>query len=78
MEIVDCPECGIPAEIEESSWLDSTSGPVEHLKIRCLRRHWFLVPRDRLPAASHSRGDNLQVVDVHGGRPVRRGHPAAD
>jgi hypothetical protein len=22
----------------------STHGPVEHVKVQCLRRHWFLLP----------------------------------
>jgi len=24
--------------------LDSTDGPVEHARIRCVRRHWFYMP----------------------------------
>ncbi|MGZ4595422.1 MAG: hypothetical protein ACXV3V_00725 [Actinomycetes bacterium] len=48
MEIVDCPTCGAPAEVEAWSTLGSTSGPVEHVRIRCLRRHIYLLPRDML------------------------------
>jgi hypothetical protein len=55
-DIVSCPACGAPAEITERFWLDSTDGPLEHLKTGCVNRHW-LTPRaetvDRaLPAAS--------------------------
>ena len=34
-------QCGAPARIAERFWLDSTDGPVEHLKIGCLSKHWF-------------------------------------
>jgi hypothetical protein len=44
VELVVCPECGHPAEVEWRDELESTSGAVEHLKIRCLNRHWFLMP----------------------------------
>jgi hypothetical protein len=38
------PQCGAPARITERFWLDSTDGPVEHLKTGCLSKHW-LTPR---------------------------------
>jgi hypothetical protein len=38
---IPCPQCGAPARITERFWLDSTDGPVEHLKIGCLSKHWF-------------------------------------
>jgi hypothetical protein len=45
--IIACPECGTPAEVEWLTLLPSTAGLVEHLKIRCVQRHWFLMPADR-------------------------------
>jgi hypothetical protein len=39
-----CPECGELAEVEWRAVLESTDGPVEHAKVRCVRRHWFLLP----------------------------------
>ena len=48
LELVACPECGHPAEVEWRDQLYSTDGAVEHLKIRCLNRHWFLMPSDML------------------------------
>jgi hypothetical protein len=39
-----CPECGELAEVEWRDVLESTDGPVEHAKVRCVRRHWFLLP----------------------------------
>ena len=48
MEILDCPTCGVPTEVVSSYLLDSTDGPVEHLQLRCVRRHWFAMPREML------------------------------
>ena len=39
-----CPECGGLAEVEWRDVLESTDGPVEHAKVRCVRRHWLLLP----------------------------------
>ncbi|MFC4948981.1 hypothetical protein [Pseudonocardia sp. GCM10023141] len=48
-DVVGCPECGGPAEIVDRMVLASTSGPVDHVKVRCLHRHWFLLPVDQCP-----------------------------
>jgi hypothetical protein len=40
-DTIPCPQCGAPAEITERFWLDSTDGPIEHLKFGCLSKHWF-------------------------------------
>ena len=48
MEIIDCPTCGAPAEVETWSRLGSTSGPIEHVRTFCARRHWYLLPREML------------------------------
>ena len=39
-----CPECGSIAEIEWSETVHGSSGAVEMVKIRCILRHWFLLP----------------------------------
>ncbi len=44
MQTTDCPECGAIAEIEWRDVTESTDGPVELAKIRCIQRHWFLLP----------------------------------
>ena len=44
MELTVCPECTEPAEVEWRAVLESTDGPVEHAKVLCVRRHWFLLP----------------------------------
>jgi hypothetical protein len=44
MELTVCPECAEPAEVQWRAVMESTDGPVEHAKILCVRRHWFLLP----------------------------------
>jgi hypothetical protein len=44
LEIISCPQCGAPAEITQRFWLDSTDGPIQHLRIICVSKHW-LTPR---------------------------------
>jgi hypothetical protein len=44
LRLVVCPQCGAPAEVEWSDVADSTDGPVELVKVRCLHRHGFLMP----------------------------------
>ena len=43
-DTIPCPQCGAPAWITERFWLESTDGPIEHLKTGCLSKHW-LTPR---------------------------------
>lgn len=52
LALVPCPECGEAAEIEWRATVESTHGPVEHCKTRCIGRHWFLLPTEQLPAVS--------------------------
>ena len=49
MEIIACPDCGAPAEVVPHGTLHSTNGGVEHVRVWCIDRHWFLMPRDMLP-----------------------------
>jgi hypothetical protein len=45
---IPCPQCGASARISERFWLDSTAGPVEHVKTGCERGHWFTPTMDSL------------------------------
>jgi len=43
LELVGCPECAAPAEVVDRFTLDSTDGPVEHVRVRCVLRHQFTI-----------------------------------
>jgi hypothetical protein len=51
-DLVSCPECGAPAIVEWSSSVGTTDAPLEHLKIRCVQKHWFLLPAYMVPGAA--------------------------
>jgi hypothetical protein len=44
MDMTNCPQCGEPAEIFDRHVLESTDGPIEHARVRCLRLHHFFMP----------------------------------
>ena len=44
--LVDCPTCGLPAEVTDRFTLGGAPGPVEHVKVVCVRRHWCTLPVD--------------------------------
>jgi hypothetical protein len=44
VQFTRCPECDSPAQIVLRTVLESTSGPCEHVKIHCIRQHWFHLP----------------------------------
>jgi len=46
--LVECPTCGLPAEITDRFTLGGAPGPVEHVKLVCVMRHWFTIPVDLL------------------------------
>ena len=50
MDLTTCPECGATAEVVRRESWPSTDGPVEHAKVACVRRHWFLLPDSQLVA----------------------------
>jgi hypothetical protein len=59
MELTVCPQCREPAEIQWRAVMSSTDGPVEHAKVLCVRRHWFLLPTAMLDRHAH------QYVEAH-------------
>ena len=64
LDLVVCPECAAPAEVVDRFALPGTDGPVEHVKVRCLVRHWFLMPAASLPVVG-------ALDDAAGTEPVR-------
>ena len=53
MDLTVCPECDELAEVRWRAVMESTDGPVEHAKVVCVRRHWFLLPVSHLVRPSH-------------------------
>jgi hypothetical protein len=39
-----CPQCGRIAEVVDRDVWPSTDGPVEHVHVRCIARHRFVMP----------------------------------
>lgn len=66
LELTSCPHCGAPAETTDEGHVDSTDGPVPVVRVRCVRRHWFLLVADE-PASS----------DAHFGTPAASGVPGS-
>jgi hypothetical protein len=50
MDLVVCPECSQPAEARWRTTLSGTDAPIEHVRVDCLSRHWFLMPTEKLTA----------------------------
>ena len=70
--LVDCPaflgqdgavRCGLPAEAEAWYTIRSTDGPLESVKIRCPRGHWFNGPIETLSATESRRTRPVRSVN---------------
>jgi hypothetical protein len=61
--LVDCPTCGLPAEVTDRFTLGGAPGPVEHVKVMCVRRHWYTLPVDMFPlcAPTPERADTSEI-----------------
>jgi hypothetical protein len=57
-DTIPSPQCGLRARITERFWLDSTDGPIEHLKTGYLSKHWFT----RGPRRSSRRRGPLRIA----------------
>jgi hypothetical protein len=48
IEVTDCPECGIPAEVQSWTTARNARGLIEQVRTLCFHGHLRLVPRDTL------------------------------
>jgi hypothetical protein len=51
--LLECPTCGLPAEIIDRFTLGGAPAPLEHVKLFCVNRHWYTLPVDH-PAVAES------------------------
>ena len=51
MDMTSCPECGEAAEVVDRHVLESTDGPIEHVRVCCVQRHHFFMPVSGLRSA---------------------------
>jgi hypothetical protein len=76
--VLDCPACGLPAEIVDHFTFDGSPHPVEHVKIICLAGHWYTPPLDYLPAVrreQHGReGTARRPIEPTGAAGVTQPH----
>jgi hypothetical protein len=61
MDTTTCPECGAPAEVRARPVLESTGGPMEHVRVDCVQRHWFLMPTASLDSAHGAATRRMQA-----------------
>ena len=47
-----CPQCGLVAEVVDRDVWPSTDGPVEHVHVRCIDKHRFVLPTASLALRS--------------------------
>ena len=62
--LVECPACGLPAEITDRFTLGGAPEPVEHVKLVCVTRHWFTIPAEQLTAAGESERSRPAEADA--------------
>jgi len=52
LTFIYCPDCDVPAEVTDRFALASTSGPADHIVVRCAAGHWFRMASDLLPEST--------------------------
>ena len=78
MEWTQCPQCGLVAEVVDRDVWPSTDGPIEHVHVRCVERHRFVLPAaslERHHAAARA-AEAAQAAPASTGRELLRREPA--
>ena len=80
MEWTQCPQCGLAAEVVDRDVWPSTDGPIEHLHVRCVARHRFVLPAATLErhhaAARAAQVQSPPTAPAAAGRELQRREPA--
>ena len=81
MEWTQCPQCGLVAEVVDRDVWPSTDGPIEHVHVRCVARHRFVLPaasleRHHAAVRAAEAAEAAQAAPATTGRELRRREPA--
>jgi len=78
MEWTQCPQCGLVAEVVDRDVWPSTDGPIEHVHLRCVARHRFVLPAESLERhhAAARAEEAAQAARATTGRELLRREPA--
>ena len=81
MEWTQCPQCGLVAEVVDRDVWPSTDGPIEHVHVRCVARHRFVLPaasleRHHAAARAAEAAQAAQAAQATAGRELLRREPA--
>ena len=81
MEWTQCPQCGLVAEVVDRDVWPSTDGPIEHVHVRCVARHRFVLPaasleRHHAAAQTAQSAHAAQATQAATGRELLRREPA--
>jgi hypothetical protein len=77
MEWTQCPQCGLVAEVVDRDVWPSTDGPIEHLHVRCVARHRFVLPAATLELHhAAAAGQSAEAAPAATGRELQRREPA--
>ena len=57
VEWAQCAECGLVAEVVDRDTWPSTDGPVEHVHVRCVVGHRFVMPAAALETSGAGNDD---------------------
>lgn len=77
LDLTPCPapDCGLPASLRDRTALESSDGPVEHVRADCPAGHFFFLPVDML----HARPAEAEAYSIAvGGRSATAESALAD
>jgi hypothetical protein len=65
IDIVSCPMCALPAFVESRFYLESTDGPLEHLRVSCFHGHSTVSLAERVTALPADTGSASPAAISH-------------
>ncbi|MDN5859424.1 MAG: hypothetical protein L0H84_12450 [Pseudonocardia sp.] len=62
LDLAGCPQCGAPAEVIDRFVLENVDGPVDHVTVRCVQPHRFVMQTSPLADAELRGTPHLDVA----------------